>query len=159
MGQAIFSGSIRTPQVDKQPSLLLFGKWNSGGRLKVLRFFAEQRSGITVSKIRMSALISAILIGCLPGCFPNEGPSTYEPPRVKVQTRDYPGITKEQVLKASEMIFQLADGSDMNITRGSSVLEVKRSHDSLVYKSSWERWRGGNSGSGGINFCDGVRRV
>ena len=101
----------------------------------------KRRSGITVRELRMSALILALFIGNLPGCFPNEGPSTYEPPRVKVQTRDYPGITKEQVLLASERIFQLADGSDMNITRGSSVLEVKRSHDSLVYKSSWERWR------------------
>lgn len=89
----------------------------------------------------MSMLTLVIFIACLTSCFPNQGPTPQEPLSVRADTRDYPGITAQQVLKASEKIFQLADGSDMKITRGSSVLEVKRSHDSLVYKSSWERWR------------------
>ena len=102
---------------------------------------AEWRSKIRVREVRLSMLPLAIIMGCLTSCFPNEGPTTYEPARVKADSRDYPGITAQQVLKASETIFQLADGSDMKITRGSSVLRVKRSHDSLVYKSSWERWK------------------
>ena len=102
---------------------------------------AERESAIRVREMSLSILISVIFMASLTACFPNQGPSPYEPPRVKEQTRDYPGITTQQVLNASEKIFQLADGSDMNITRSSSVLKVKRSHKSLVYKSSWERWR------------------
>lgn len=99
------------------------------------------RSRVGGGELRMITLFLVISIGGLSSCFPNQGPSTYEPASVKAHTRDYPGITAEQALAASEKIFQLADGRDMNITRGSSVLAVKRSLDSLVYKSSWERWK------------------
>lgn len=101
----------------------------------------ETKSRERVREESMSMLTLVIFIACLTSCFPNQGPTTQEPQRVRAHSRDYPGITAQQVLKASEKIFQLADGNDMNITRGSSVLEVKRSHDSLVYKSSWERWK------------------
>jgi hypothetical protein len=106
-----------------------------------LNILVRWRSRIRVHELRLSHLLVLLLIGSLSGCFPNEGPTPYEPPRVKADSRDYPGITPEQVLAASEKIFQLADGSEMNIQRDSSRLEVKRSHESLVYKSSWERWR------------------
>jgi len=106
-----------------------------------LNILVRWRSRIRVHELRMSNLLVLVLIGFLSGCFPNEGPTSYEPPRVKAHTRDYPGITAKQALAASEKIFILADGSDMNIKRGSSVLEVKRSLNSLVYRSSWERWK------------------
>ena len=89
----------------------------------------------------MPTLILLIGSAGLSSCAPEQRqPISQEPERVKAHTRDYPGITPEQVLKASEKIFQLADGNDMKIKRGSSVLEVKRSLNSLVYRSSWERW-------------------
>ncbi len=87
-------------------------------------------------------LIMAFSLFGLSGCAPNQQqPIPHEPPGVKTNLRDYPGITPEQVLAASEKIFQLADGGNMNIKRGSLSIEAKRPFNSLVFKSFWERWK------------------
>ena len=99
-------------------------------------------SKIGIRELRMITPILVISLVCLSGCSQVERqPISQEPERVKVQTRDYPGITAEQVLSASEKIFQLADEGDVSFERDPSVLVVKRPHNSLVFKSLWERWK------------------
>ena len=109
--------------------------------VEVLPSLVSLRFEFRVCDLRRRLLPRLLILVTLAGCFPNEGPTSYEPPRIKEDTRDYPGITKEQALNASEKIFQLADGTEMKIKRGSSRLDAKRPHESLVYKSSWERWK------------------
>ena len=91
--------------------------------------------------VKILSFILLMTMVCLSSCFPEQRqPVPIEPPRVKVQTRDYPGITPNQVLAASEKIFQLADEGDVTIRRKPSILVVKRPHKSLVYKSLEEKW-------------------
>ena len=76
----------------------------------------------------------------LGGCVPNERPITPQG-LLQAQKRDYPGYTTEQVLEASQKVFQYSDKGDFTFERDSSVLKAKRPLGSLVFSSTWEHWK------------------
>ena len=103
---------------------------------EVMRWFV----GVIIMNRLVITLILANVLTFISGCTPLEFQPS-QPYRVKAQTRDYPGITPEQVLAASEKIFQLADGGDVTIQRDPTVLVVNRPISSLVFSSLHERWK------------------